>query len=88
MDSPHSFVLKFIVLGIALDVIFAQVALESFRLCIVDQGLSPDLIVHHSTENSTLYAQLDHRWNTRPVHVHPLAYFVPRNTSEVQVSIF
>lgn len=81
----HSLILVLIIS--AITVVSAQVALESFRLCIVDQGLPPDLIVHHSTENSTLYAELDYRWNIRPVHKHPLAYFVPRITSDVQVSM-
>lgn len=77
-----------LIFAITVCVESAQVTLESFRLCIIDQGLSPDLIVHHSMGNSSLYARLDHRWNIRPVHTHPFAYFVPRDSSDVQVSIF
>lgn len=72
--------------AITVEVAFAQTVLESFRTCIRDQGLPPDLVVHRCTGNSSLYAQLDHRWNLRPVHTHPLAYFVPRVVSDVQVT--
>lgn len=86
--GSHSIILLLILLfAITVDVTSAQVTLESFRHCIAEHGLSPDLIVHHSTGNLSLYNVLDHRWNIRPVHVHPLAYFVPSVTSDVQVSI-
>lgn len=87
MDS-HSYILVVIIFVVAVYVASAQDTLESFRLCITEQGLSTDLIVHHSTGNVSFYAELDHRWNIRPVHAHPIAYFVPWVTSDVQVVIF
>lgn len=79
-----SLILLLIIFAATVDV---QANLESFRLCIVEEGLSPDLIVQQSTGNLSLYAELDYRWNVRPLHTHPLAYFVPRVTSDVQVSM-
>jgi len=87
--GSHSLILLLIIFAITVDVTTAQVTpLESFRHCIVEQGLSPDLIVDHSTGNLTLYSELDHRWNIRPLAKHPLAYFIPSVSFDVQVSIF
>lgn len=83
----HSLIIVLITFAITVDVTSSQEALDSFHGCIVEHGLPSNLIVHHSTSNSDLYAELDHRWNVRPLHVHPLAYFVPRMASDVQVSI-